>query len=64
MESHKLDLMAEVAELRLRLQTVDNERTDYKDRYEGLQVSNESISVSILSPLFTVFRFRDDTKVI
>lgn len=41
MESHKLDLMAEVAELRLRLQTVENERTEYKDRYEGLQVSKD-----------------------
>jgi len=38
MESHKLDLMAEVAELRLRLQTAESEKSEYKDRYEGLQV--------------------------
>ena len=43
MESHKLDLMAEVAELRLRLQTVENERSEYKDRYEGLQVNSDCI---------------------
>ena len=43
MESHKLDLMAEVAELRLRLQTVENERSEYKDRYEGLQVNSQCI---------------------
>lgn len=39
MESHKLDLMSEVADLRLRLQAVETEKTEYRERYEGLQVS-------------------------
>lgn len=37
MESHKLDLMAEVAELRMRLQTAENEKVDYRERYENAQ---------------------------
>ena len=39
MESHKLELMTEVTELRMRLQRSESERSEYRDRYEGLQVS-------------------------
>ncbi|XP_067935750.1 liprin-beta-2-like isoform X2 [Watersipora subatra] len=48
MESHKLDLMAEVAELRLRLQTTDGERIQYKDRYEGLQNQIQELHEKLL----------------
>ena len=43
MESHKLDLMAEVAELRLRLQTTETERLQFKDKYERLQVCTKVV---------------------
>lgn len=38
MESDKLDLMSDVAELRLRLQAVENEKSEYREKYESLQV--------------------------
>lgn len=48
MEAHKLDLMTEVADLRVRLQTAELDRNGYKERYERLQVCFMSSTLRIV----------------
>ena len=52
METQKLDLMAEISNLKLKLTAVEKDRLDYEDRFRDTEVS-DTLSLSLSPSTYT-----------